>query len=413
MSTTYPYNVAFFTNTYLPFVGGVSNSVHLYSEYLRRAGMQVLIYAPSYPEQTADTDGVRRIAAITNATGTEFSLPVPGSLKPMLDFVEHEFDLVHVHHPFLLGETGMRMARSERIPLVFTYHTQYEQYTHNVPLDEAVTAKTLIKHATDFCEMCDLVIAPTHGIEAMLRGRGLTSRIEVLPSGIEMARYAQADGGAARAAHGIAPGQKLLLHVGRLSREKNLEYLFSAVNLALAREPDAVLCVAGSGPDEEMLRGLFADAGERARFLGTVTGDDLKALYAAADLFVFGSTSETQGMVLVEAMAGGTPVIALDADAMRDVLRDGENGRLLPTDTSREAYADAVAEALKDNERRGAWAAAALETARDFDMEKLSARLRGHYASLKLLPRHELKKETMTFGLLRSFIATMWDELTQ
>lgn len=410
------YNIAYFTNTYLPFVGGVSNSVHLYAEYLRRGGVNVLIYAPTYSEQSEDTPGVRRIIAIPSAGSTEFSLPLPGSLKPMIDFAAQEFDLVHVHHPFLLGETGMRMARGEQLPLVFTYHTQYEQYTHNVPLNEETTAKALIKHASEFCEMCDLVIAPTEGIRALLRARGVTSRIEVLPSGIELARFLTADPRPVRAKLGLGADQPLLLHVGRLSREKNLEYLFNAVLIALEALPDAVFVVAGKGPDEDTLRALVSERGvaaDRVCFLGPVIGDDLIALYAAADLFVFASTSETQGMVLVEAMAGATLVIALDADAMRDIVRDGENGRLLPDTATPAAYAEAIVASVSSRDDLARWSAAARETARAFDMPVLAARLHGHYRSLKALPRHRLKKETMTFGLIRNFLATLWDELAQ
>lgn len=409
----YDYNIAFFTNTFLPFVGGVSNSINLYATHLERLGQHVLIYAPSYPDAQEDTAGVRRILAIPNAGGAEFSLPLPASLKPLLDFAEKEFDLVHVHHPFLLGETGLRMARSERIPLVFTYHTQYEQYTHNIPLDDELSAKALIKHATEFCEMCDLVIAPTPGIADLLRERGVTTRIEVLPSGIELARYRNADAATTRQQLGLAPDHKLILHVGRLAKEKNLAYLFTALAQALQATPNARFLIAGSGPDDESLRALLAPVASQVSFLGTVTGDALIALYTAADLFVFSSSSETQGMVLVEAMAGGTPVIALDADAMRAILQDNHNGRLLPADTTPQAYAEAVTAALAPGGPLPQWSEAARQTAQPFDMPQLATRLLQHYHSLKGLPRHRIKKETMTFGLLRNFLTTLWDELIQ
>ena len=396
------YNIAFFTNTYLPFVGGVSNSVHLYAEHLRAAGQHVLIYAPSYSEDSGDTDEVRRVVSIPNPGGTEFSLPLPGSLKPMIDFAAQDFDLVHVHHPFLLGEAGMRMARSERLPLVFTYHTQYEQYTHNVPLNERAAARALITHAAEFCNMCDLIIAPTRGVKTLLRRRGVETPIVVLPSGIEMARYRHAHPAAVRKALGLSRDQHLVLHVGRLAREKNLDFLFAAMTDALQRVPEAVFVIAGSGPHEDVLREYLdghADARDRVKFLGTVVGDDLIGLYAAADLFVFSSTSETQGMVLVEAMGGNTPVIALDAPPLRDILRDGANGRLLPAHTTPADYAAAVTEALGNRDLLRQWSEAARATAEHYDMPNLTA-------------HHRLKKDTMTFGLLRNFLGALWDELT-
>lgn len=412
---TADYNIAFFTNTYLPFVGGVSNSVHLYAEHLRAAGQQVLIYAPSYSDDSGDTDEVRRVISIPNPGGTEFSLPLPGSFKPMIDFAAQEFDLVHVHHPFLLGEAGMRMARSERLPLVFTYHTQYEQYTHNVPMNERAAARALIKHAAEFCNMCDLVIAPTRGVKTLLRRRGVETPVVVLPSGIEMARYRHTHPAAVRKALGLSRDQQLVLHVGRLAKEKNLDYLFAAMTEALQRVPEAVFVVAGSGPHEEVLREFLASqpsVEERVKFLGTVVGDDLVALYTAADLFVFASTSETQGMVLVEAMAGSTPVIALDAPPLRDIIREGVNGRLVPAHTPPGVYGEIVAETLGARDVLASWSKAARTTAEHYDMPRLTAHLLQHYRWLKLIPHHRLKKETMTFGLLRNFLGALWDELT-
>jgi glycosyltransferase involved in cell wall biosynthesis len=408
------YHVAFFTNTSRPHVGGVANSVDLYQRYLGQLGDRVIVYAPEYRGAADDSDTIRRLPSIRNFNDTDFSLPLPISFKPIMDFSDEAFDVVHVHHPFLLGEVGMRMARQHRLPLVFTYHTQYEQYTHYVPMSKETADRTIVRHAAEFCNLCDLVIAPTRDMEKMLRGRGVTSRIEVLPTGIEMERCAQGDRARLRRELGLAPDAPILVHVGRLAQEKNLAYLVRACLLALREEPRAHLVIAGDGKIREDLERLAAEAGEagrRVHFLGVRTGLDLIDVYCAGNLFVFTSKTETQGMVVAEALSTGMPAIALDADGIRDIVRDGENGRLLPGGAGEAEFARAVLDALNDPEALVRWHAGALATARELDMPLLARRLHELYASLKLLPNRALKHESMSFGLIRNFFETVWEDL--
>lgn len=414
MQTHSDYNVAFFTNNYLPFVGGVTRSIELYHRHLKQQGARLRIYAPEYEGAHEDSPEVRRIISLTGFSNSDFSIPMPLSFKPLVDFRNEVFDLVHAHHPFFLGEMGMRMARSERLPLVFTYHTRYEQYTHYAPVNEDTAVRTITKHANDFCELCDLVIAPTQDMLRHLRERGVTTDIEVLPTGVEMEAYRKADPAATRRRTGVAPEAPMLLHVGRLAKEKNEDFLIHAIVRVLEEVQDAVLVVAGDGEKRKDMEQYVAQRGnlrERVKFLGTQEVEELIPLYRAADLFVFSSVSETQGMVLVEAMAGGTPVIAIDADAIRDMVRDDENGRLLAEGSSEEEYARAVVEALKDPQRRAQWAEGAIKTAEAFDMPKLAARLMDCYRAMKMLPLHRLKEGTMSFGLVGSYLGTVWEKL--
>ena len=410
------YHVAFFTNTYLPFVSGVSRSVELYYEHLKQTGARVMIFAPVYRDESEDTDDVRRIASISNFNDSGFSLPFSLSTKPTVDFRDEMFDLVHVHHPFLLGELGMQYARQEGIPLVFTYHTQYENYTHYVPINEETATKTIIAHATEFSNMCDLVIAPTLDIKKQLRARGVESRIAVLPSGVKMDEFSNADAWKAREALGISDDQTLLLYVGRLAHEKNMDFIFNAALKVLEENKSTVFAVAGHGADEDALKQRAAemgDAGSRIKFLGTVVGDALMNLYSAADIFLFASKTETQGMVLVEAMAGGTPVVALDANAVRDIVKDDVNGKLLPGEATPDEFAAKLLEVIGNTRRTEHLKAGALETAAEFDMPKLASQLLRHYRDLKLLPRHEIKRDQMNFGLVRNYFSTLWQDLRE
>jgi len=412
-AASHDYRIAHFTNTYLPFIGGVPLSVDLYRRYLRQRGDKVVVYAPDFRGDTNDDEDIRRLPSIRQVIGTDFSLPLPFSFRPVIDFGRDAFDVVHVHHPFLLGEMGMRLARDHRLPLVFTYHTQYERYVHYTPLDPNIAGKAIVEHAAEFASRCDLVIAPTRDIERMLRERGVESAIEVLPTGIELDLYESADGAAGRADLEVPDDAPLLLTVGRLAEEKNLSYLLSACLGVLERCPAAWLVFVGEGPAMANLVEQAEAAGESGRrvcFAGSRSGEALRNAYAAADLFVFASTSETQGMVLAEAMAAGSPVVALDADGVREVLRDGENGLMLPTDSSEQDYTAAVAALLEDEPRRASMRAAARDTAKEFDMPLLAGRLHDFYAAVKQLPNHRLGRGTMSFGLIRHYFESAWEE---
>lgn len=411
--STQDYRIAHFTNTYLPFIGGVPLSVDLFRRYLQKRGDKVIVYAPSFDGKTADDGDVRRLPSIRQVSGTDFSLPLPFSFKPVIDFGREAFDAVHVHHPFLLGEMGMRLARDHRLPLVFTYHTQYERYVHYIPLDKNLARKAIIEHAAEFASRCDLVIAPTSDIEKVLRDRGVESAIEVLPTGIEYELYEKADGAAGRQDLEIPADAPLLLTVGRVAEEKNLPYLLTACLKVLERQPDAWMVFVGDGPAEATLKEQAQNAGEagqRVKFAGRRSGEALRDAYAAADVFVFASTSETQGMVVTEAMAAGSPVVALDADGVREVLRDGENGRMLPLDSPEQDFADAVSVLLEDEGQRESMREAARATAEKLDMPILADRLHGFYAAVKQLPNHRLGRKTMSFGLVRHYFESAWEE---
>ena len=230
-----------------------------------------------------------------------------------------------------------------------------------------------------------------------------------------MRLYEQADGAGIRAECGIPPGAPVLVHVGRLAREKNLRYLLGAALRFLAGSPEAHLLIAGEGPMRAEVEQTIRDAGEpgqRAHLLGVLKGRALADAYAAGDLFLFASQTETQGMVLVESMAAGTPVVALDAEGVRDLVRDGVNGRLLPAGVDEAGCAAALMDIwARGDQTIARWRAGARATARQLDMPLLAGRLHGIYRSLKIMPNHRLKRETMSFGLIRSYFETVWEDI--
>ncbi len=367
-----------FTNTYLPHIGGVAKSVATFTEDLQKCGHSVLVIAPTFAGlQKENEPGILRVPAIQNFNGSDFSvrIPVPGVVH---DAVKHfKADLIHSHHPFLLGDTALRTARLFDLPLIFTHHTLYERYTHYVPLDSDVLKRFVITLATEYANLCHRVLAPSIGVAKLLVDRGVRTKVEVLPTGIDLPFFASGKSTRFRKQYKIPDDALIIGHVGRLAREKNIPYLARAVVDALHRINNSFFVVAGSGKAEEGIKEIFArkNLHKRLRMVGSLTGGELADCYKAMDLFAFASHSETQGLVLAEAMAASTPVVALRATGVDDVIEDGMNGVRLDQNSSEKQMSEALRRALTDRSQLAKWRDNALKTAKKFAREKSTVNL--------------------------------------
>jgi 1,2-diacylglycerol 3-alpha-glucosyltransferase len=381
--------ICMFTNTYLPHVGGVARSVHSFAEDLRKLGNQVLIVAPTFPNRDRAYDGekcVLRVPAIQNFNGSDFSvrIPVPFIIDERID--EFKPDLIHSHHPFLLGDAAIRSAYRRDLPLVFTHHTLYEQYTHYVTPDSPMMKRLAINLSTEYANLCTRIITPSESIAALIAQRGVKKPIEVIPTGVDVKFFQTGDGAAFRRGHAIPPEAVVIGHLGRLAPEKNLEYLSEAVVYALRHmDENTYFLMVGSGSSESRITTIFrkADLGNRLIMAGKKKGTEVADAYAAMNLFVFSSKSETQGMVLAEAMAAGLPVIALDASGVREVVIDNYNGRLLSADSSPQAFAESIISFFSRSETADSWSRAARLTAGRFSRENTAKKMADLYLSLE------------------------------
>jgi glycosyltransferase involved in cell wall biosynthesis len=405
-------NILIFTNTFTPHVGGVARSVEAFTEEYRARGHRVLVVAPEFPDMPQDEVDVVRIPAIQNFNASDFSVVLP--IHPQLSETIDAFrpDIVHSQHPFLLGMTAVRIARHRGLPLVFTHHTLYERYTHYVPGDSPALKRFAIELATGYANLADQVFAPSESIRDLLQQRGVVTPIAEVPTGVRLEHFAHGDGAAFRRQMGIPQDAFVVGHLGRLAPEKNLEFLARAVADFLGSLPRAHFLVIGTGPSENSLRDIFAEAGVEARLhtAGILQQQALADALHAMDLFAFASTSETQGMVLTEAMAAGLPVVALDAPGAREVVRDQKNGRLL-----QEATPAAFCAALQ-------WAAGlppesmrdlrqdALDTAEAFSMPRSADKALACYAALKP-GTLESGEDDSAWEEVMTAISTEWDIL--
>ncbi len=405
-------NICMFTNTYLPHVGGVARSVQAFSKDLQRLGHRVLIVAPEFSmdEETDDNElEVLRVPAIQNFNGSDFSvrIAVPFLIKKTVD--KFDPDIIHSHHPFLLGDAAMRVARRRKRPVVFTHHTLYERYTHYVPMDSPGMKRFVINLSTEYANMCTAVVAPSLSVAELIRERGVQTPITEIPTGVDLHFFASGRGEAFRSSHKVPGDATVLGHLGRLAPEKNLDYLAEAATRCMKQREDLWFLVVGDGPSRAGIETLFRNEGLASRLVapGSLTGQALADAYAAMDLFVFSSTSETQGMVLAEAMAAGTPVIALDASGSREVVEDMKNGRLLPAESTTEDFARATLKLLGDSTALAEARRHALETARSLSRQACAARLETLYESVLAGETHSSKRQEASLALWEALLESI------
>jgi len=344
--------VALFTNNYLPFCGGVTVSVETLRAGLEARGHEVWVFAPRFAGGAPDAAHVIRYPSVPAATYPDFALAVPYSRRIARRVRALDFDVFHAHHPFLLGPAAWRMARRLRRPILFTYHTRYEKYAHYVPLTRGLVEAAAIRLSTRFAGRTDAVIAPSQVIRDDLRTRGVDVPIEVVPTGVDLARFRPAPTAQARRGLGLAPEGPVLLYVGRLDPEKSVGRILLAFERIASIVPDARLVLVGQGTEAERLQrqARQLSAWSRITFLGVRAHETLPQCYQAADLFLFASETETQGLVLAEAAASGLPAVAVSAPGADEVVRDGDTGLLTKGDPA--ALAEAAVGLLLDGARR-------------------------------------------------------------
>ena len=403
-------NILMVTNTFTPHVGGVARSVQGFSNEFRRRGHRVLVVAPFFegtPEQETD---VVRIPALQHFSGSDFSVPVPVPGRVAAALRAFAPDIVHSHHPFLLGDTALRVAARHRIPVVFTHHTLYENYIHYVPVDSPRLRRFVLDLTTGYCNLCNAVIAPSETVAGLLAERGVKVPVKVIPTGVDTTLFGTGDGAAFRARMGIPPDVFLLGHVGRLALEKNLRFLATAVVRFLHRQSDARFLLAGEGPALAEIRQAFDRGGLAGRLhcAGILGRGELADAYHAMDLFAFASLSETQGMVLTEAMAAGVPVVAVDASGVREVVQNGVNGRLVPRAEEEEFAAALAWIADLSPEGRRRLQEGARQTAGQFSMTRTATRALELYQTLIGAEPAPQQSETSPWDMARRRIAEEW-----
>lgn len=378
-------HVLMISDVYFPRINGVSTSIETFRGDLAQFGVRVTLVAPHYPEPH-DAPGTHRVPSRKVLFDPEDRLM---RWKPLLRQIHRAaadgVDLVHIQTPFAAHYAGTRAARQLGVPVVTTYHTHFEEYIHHyLPLLPRRALRALARRlARSQCNDLDAVVVPSPAMHRTLAEYGVTAPLHILPTGIPLERYADGDRRAFRERHGIGEDRQVALYVGRVAHEKNIDFLLDAARHARSRLPAFLLVVAGEGPALPALRRKAEALGieHHVRFLGYLDRQtELPDCYAAADVFAFASRTETQGLVLLEAMAAGLPVYAFAAMGTREIVEPRHGAVVAPQEA--EAFAQGLAGLLADPARLRALAADAREFAQSWSAPERARQLADLYRSL-------------------------------
>lgn len=381
-------NIAMFTNNYLPFVGGVPISISRLANALRRNGNQVTVFAPEYPDYDKTEEHVIRYQLLHYRKTGNFHFAIANIFSKRIDgyFNEEKYDVVHVHHPFWLGKKGLKLGAKKKIPIILTYHTRLELYSENLPFGKILFKKYIShKMIKSFAQKCDGIIAPTVSAAEYLSNIGVSRDKLVLPTGIDMEPYRNFDEDAVNSLRNsfLQPDELMLCSVSRLSVEKNIDFLIRGLARVKNNTRTKFKCILlGDGPEKENLQKLVDDLGLHREIIlaGSVPQTEIANYYMASDLFVFSSLSETQGMVLLEAMAGKCPVVCVRSSGTDDVVRDGYNG--YKTAESIENWSEKIILLFDDREHLREMSANAFAFAQEFTVENMAKKMESFYKKL-------------------------------
>ena len=382
-----PLRVAFFTDTWYPSRNGVVTSTDTFRRELIELGHDVQIFAPAAPE-TPREPGVTRVASVPFPAekNCRVALPFPRSL--LVRFARSRYDVIHTQTPFGLGMWGAALARMFRRPLVHTYHTFFAEYAHYLKMRPEVGRAFVAQYSRLYCNRCQAIVVPSATFIDILRSYRIGAHIEVIPTGVRQPATLM-ERSVARAQLEISPGETLLLYVGRLAREKSIDFLLEAVRRLLDEGLRARFVLVGDGPDRTGLRERAAALrlDEHVTFVGAVPHEEVWRWYAAADLFLFASRTETQGLVVAEALAAGLPVVAVDGPGVNEFVHPSAGGWL--TGPSMEEFLDPVRRLLTDPDLRIRASACGRDAARGWSSRHQAERLARLYRVILRRPSRE------------------------
>ncbi len=375
--------IAIFSESYKPHISGVTRSIEVISKGLADLGHEIFLFVPKYPGIKENETNIFRIPSIpTKYPGFRIAVPYPGMIPDI------KFDIVHSHSPFQLGHYSMNYAKRKNIPYVYTFHTLFTEYLHYIPLPKAISNELLGSSLKKFCNKCNTVIVPNTKIKEYLGTLKLSAPIAVVPSGVEFDKTKAASCFGIRKQLRIPDIAKVLIYVGRLTVEKNIEFLFDSFRETLLKKPDTFLVLVAGGPEEENFKRMVIEKNIESKvvFAGTIPYPQVLNYYKCADLFVFSSKTETQGLVIAEAKACGLPVVAVAAQGVVESVNNGVDGFLVKEDPKE--FSSKVLEILNDASLWKKMSEQAVKNSyKEFSSDLVAKKMETVYNSLKIIKK--------------------------
>lgn len=331
-------NIGLFTDTFYPEINGVANSAYQLSLALKKRGHQVYVFTVSNPSAEKEDETVYRMGSVPflllKDRRVSYSLPQFWTKK----VAALSLDVIHTQTEFTVGNIGCQIAKKLEIPLIHTYHTLYEEYTHYLKVPGNENFKGMIQHLSrKYCDRAQTVIVPTNKVKTLLKGYGVKPSINVLPTGINVEKFENYDDTmieSLKKSFNLNNEDHILVSIGRLSQEKNLAQLIDLVDKLCALDEHVKLLIVGDGPEKDHLMKMSAEKGltDHIIFAGEVAWDRIENYYALGDVFVSASQSETQGLTYLEALSAGKPLLVRKDDCLNDILIEGCNGYAYETE---------------------------------------------------------------------------------
>lgn len=367
-------NIAIFTNAYKPIISGVVNCIDLMRENLIKKGHNVFLFAPEFSGYTDTEKNIYRYPSVSLTNKVKF--PVPITIFPIAEKImtTKKIDIIHCHHPFVLGAEGARWADRLKVPLFFTFHTQYEQYAHYVPFPEELVKSVSKSVVSSYSKRCSVIITPGTAIVEQLKGYGITENVVHMPNSINLSSFSSPDKNIIREKFNIGADEKLLVYVGRMAQEKNIPMMIDSFSLINAKVPSRLMII-GEGPELENFKAYTKEKNlsDRIIFTGRVEYNQIPDYYGSADTFIITSTTEVKPLALLEAMASGLPIVAVNACGASDTIIDGFNGIL--TKESKEEFADAVIKVITNEELLKMMSKNSIKVSEEYSAETVTDKL--------------------------------------
>jgi glycosyltransferase involved in cell wall biosynthesis len=378
--------ILFISDVYFPRINGVSTSIETFRRNLRALGHTVHLIAPDYLTPSSDESDIMRVPSRNLPFDPEDRLMRYGWVMKNIDKLRAEqYDIIHIQTPFVAHYLGTKLSRLLKIPCVETYHTFFEEYLyHYIPVVPKKLMKLIAKRFSRHQgNSLDGMIVPSHPMLRVLKDYGITTRSEVIPTGIEPASFVIGDREGFRKNYNIPQDRPVLLFVGRVAHEKNIGFLLKVLDCVRKQIPEVLFVIAGEGPARESLahEAKVLGLNENITFIGYLDRHtELNNCYRSADIFIFSSRTETQGLVLLEAMAQGVPVVSTAELGTRDVLRDGLGVWVAKEDLT--DFTEKVVRMLKDTEARKNLGDSGRDYAQGWSASKQAERMLAFYQSV-------------------------------